>query len=172
MIMLVAGNIMRFLAFLLVQALVINNVEISSWVVPMVYILFLINMPLSLPRWADLLIGFAFGLCMDLFIHTPGMHASACLLLAYIRPIVFNRLAPRDSAESVLRPGIKVMGFNRFFAFIAIMVFMHHTWFFFVEVLSFSNLFITIGRILLSSAVSIALMVLTQYLFIPTPRVR
>ena len=33
-----------------------------------------------------MIIAFVFGMCMDYFTGTPGLHAIPCVLIAYLRP--------------------------------------------------------------------------------------
>ena len=50
-----------------------DNVMLNGYMVPYVYLLFILLMPFETPRWIVLLSGFALGLTIDLWEHTPGM---------------------------------------------------------------------------------------------------
>jgi rod shape-determining protein MreD len=172
MISQVIWNVVRFFALVLIQALIINNVEISRWVNPMLYMLFLMMLPLRLPRWAELLLGFVTGLFMDSFTHTPGLHTSACVALAYARPTFIGWVAPREGAELVQQPDMRSMGFSRFLTYAGLAVAFHHIWFFGLEAMTMSNIWYTLLKVLLSAITTFMLVVLSQFLFLKPARAR
>ncbi len=61
------GHAFRFLALLLLQVFVLNNVEMPGVFNPYVYIYFLLLLPLDMPRWWLLLVSFGTGLALDFF---------------------------------------------------------------------------------------------------------
>ena len=89
-------NIIRFVLFILVQAFVLNKVPaIHQFVKPWLYFLFILWLPFSISRLGLLLIAFLFGLTMDYFSNTPGLHAAPCVLIAYVRPFIVNLMLPQ-----------------------------------------------------------------------------
>ncbi len=161
----VLANIGRFVLLILLQGLIFN--EFNLWkglAIPYFYILFLLMLPLYIPRWLELLLGLITGLAIDMFTNTIGLHASACVALAYARPLMLSAIAPRDGYEFGQRASISDFGLNWYVKYAAVLVILHHTWLFFVEVYSFSSFGNTILRILLSSALTLTLILLTQYL--------
>ena len=66
---------------------------------PYLYFLFILWLPFSIQGLACLMIGFVTGLVLDYFTMTPGLHAAACVLIAYARPFVITVLIPKDTAE-------------------------------------------------------------------------
>jgi rod shape-determining protein MreD len=53
---------------------------------PFPYILFVLLYPVKNNRTLFLLLSFIFGLFVDLFSNSGGVHAAACVTIAYIRP--------------------------------------------------------------------------------------
>ncbi|HQV07117.1 MAG TPA: rod shape-determining protein MreD, partial [Chitinophagaceae bacterium] len=93
-------NIMRFAVFILVQVFLLNKIpHLHRFITPYLYFLFIMWLPFSVSRMGLLLIGFLTGLTLDYFMMTPGLHAAACLLIAYARPFVITVLTPKDSSE-------------------------------------------------------------------------
>jgi len=45
-----------------------------------------------------LMVGFITGITLDFFTMTPGLHAAACVLIAYLRPFIIGILAPKDAS--------------------------------------------------------------------------
>jgi len=104
----ITRNIIRFIVVVIFQVLVMDNVMISGYMVPYIYLLFILLMPFETPRWIVLMAGFALGLGIDLFEHTLGMHTAATVLIAFVRPYFLNLLAPRDGYEPDTFPRITI----------------------------------------------------------------
>lgn len=156
-------NIIRFIVLVLVQILVFNNIQFSGYIVPYIYILFILLLPFETPRWLLLLAAFTLGISVDLFTQTPGMHAAASVLMAFLRPWVLEMSAPRDGYEPGTYPRLYYYGFQWFLRYTVILVLAHHLVLFYIEVFRFSEFFSTLLRVLLSSLFSIILIILSQY---------
>lgn len=164
-------NIVRFILLILLQVFVLNKVMLHGYVTPYIYLLFILLLPFSIPRWGLLFCGVALGLCLDIFMNTPGMHAMACLVVAYFRPFVIHILSPHDGFETQkITPSIVSMGWAPFMTYAVIMVLIHHLVYFILEIFSFQNILFLIIRILLSALVSVLLVVIFEMLFVPLRR--
>jgi rod shape-determining protein MreD len=162
----ILSNLLRFALLVLLQALVLDHLDLAhGWVVPYLYVLFLLMLPLELPDWATLLVGAITGLVMDLFTSTPGMHTSACVVMAYVRTWMLRLLRPRDGYEFGRQATIGDMGIAWWLTFAGVLILAHHLWLFFVEVYRFSDLWSTLLRSLLSAVFTLALCLLSQALF-------
>jgi rod shape-determining protein MreD len=155
--------IIRFVILVLLQVLVFNNIQLSGFIIPCYYVLFILLLPFETPKWSLPLIGFLLGLSIDLFTHTPGIHASATVLMAFSRPFVLNMIAPREGYEPGSYPTLYYYGLEWFLKYSAILVCIHHFFLFYVEIFRISDFFATFLRALLSSAFSILFIVLSQY---------
>jgi rod shape-determining protein MreD len=157
-------NILRFVFLLLVQVLVINTIDLGAFFIPQLYILFLLALPFETPKWMIIPLGFLFGIAIDIPMNTPGLHAAACVLVAWARPRILRLLAPRDGYEFGMQPSIQSMGLNWFMYYAGIMVVLHNTYFFLLEIFRLNEFFFTMLRIMGSSVATLALLVLVQYL--------
>ncbi len=62
-----------------------------------------------------------FGLSLDFFTVSPGPHAAACTLIAYLRPFLINILIPQEGAEQNYKsPSITSMGLAPYATYILI----------------------------------------------------
>jgi hypothetical protein len=155
----------RFIFLVLLQALVIDHVDLAhGWVVPYLYVLFIISLPFDTPAWATLLLGFALGMTMDFFSSTPGMHTSACVVMAYARTWMLRLLEPRDGYDTGKRPTVQHMGIRWYMTFAGVLVLVHHLWLFFVEVYRFDDFLSTLLRALMSATTTLLLCLLAQAL--------
>jgi len=83
-------NITRFILLLAVQVVIFNNFNFLGYINPFPYILFIILYPVNGNKYGLLAASFFLGLIMDLFCNSGGVHAAACLTLAYFRPSIFK----------------------------------------------------------------------------------
>ena len=163
MLKLFARNIFRFLFLLLLQVFLFNRIELSGYLNPYVYVLFILLLPFETPRWSGLILAFMMGLGIDLFTGTIGIHATATVFMAYLRPFVLEMISPRDGYEIGSFPRIHYYGFSWFLKYSLILVFAHHFVLFYLEVFKFEDFFSTLLRVLLSVIFSVTLIILSQY---------
>ncbi len=159
----VLKNIIRFILLVLVQVAVLNNIQMSGYVNPYIYVLFILALPFEISKWLLLCVAFVLGLTVDIFTGTLGMNAAATVFMAYLRPYVLSLFAPRDGYEIGTFPNITCYGFSWFFKYATILVLAHHIFLFFVEVFSFNNFFDTLLRICFSTIFSLILIFTTEF---------
>lgn len=165
------SDIPRAILLILIQVLVLNQLDLfNGSVQPFLYILILLLLPFKTPAWAQLLIGLALGLVMDMFSFTLGMHTSACLLLCFARPGILRVLSPRDGYEMGMNPTISHMGIAWYFLYAGSLTLIHHFWLFTIEVLRWDLLPSVFLRTLLSSIATLILIFLVQFLFFRTSK--
>ncbi len=168
----VVTNGLRFLFLVLLQGLVLDRVELGGFVDPYLYVLFLLMLPFETPDWLGLILAFILGICVDVFSDTLGMHASASVTLAFIRPFVLRAMEPREGYETGMRPTIGRMGFGWIFSYAGLLILIHHVWLHFVEVFRFERFFMTLWRSLLSASLTLSLVLLVQFLMVRPARRR
>ncbi len=161
----VTGQILRFVLLVLAQVLIVNNIRLGGYANPFVYVLFIILLPFTTPRWLLLVLGFLLGLAIDWFMSTPGLHAGATVFMAFMRPSVIRLVSGPRQPEPDESPTIASKGKRWFYTYTALLVFAHHLALFFLEVFSFSQFADTIIRTLLSSMFSIVLVLVLVSLF-------
>lgn len=158
-------NIIRFFLLVLVQVLIIKNIELGRFINPFVYVLFIVVLPFETPKWLLLCIAFILGITIDMFYDTAGMHAAACVFMAYLRPGVLKLFSPRDGYEFGTQPTIQYLGIPWFLSYAGILIVLHHLILFYIEVFRFSEFFSTFFRVLVSSIFTMLLVVISQYFF-------
>jgi len=152
-----------FIVLVLIQVLILNQVQFSGFVNPYIYILFVMLLPLSTPRYIVMFSGFLIGLTVDVFSNSPGLHAAATIFISYLRPYVIRTISGREDEMSNY-PGLKQNTFSWFLYYAVIMVFFHHLVLFYLEIYTFSHFLTTLYRVVLSSLFSIFIIVLSQFL--------
>ena len=154
-----------FILVVLLQGLVVNNISFSMYINPMIYPVMLLMLPFELGTILTILVAFLLGISVDAFSNTFGLNASAAMVIGYLRPFVLRIIRPRDGYDPVLLPSIHDMGKLWFLSYATILLFVHHLWFFAIEIFRFDQ----IGQILLKTIISLAfslvLVILFQYIF-------
>jgi len=159
-------NIIRFVLFILVQALLFKIPPLHRFVTPYIYFLYILWLPFNLPRFWLTAIGFFFGLTLDYFTYTPGLHAAACTLIAYVRPFLVNMLLSQEGLEkNYASPSVVSMGFVPYATYVVVLTLLHHIYLVFMEWMSFGTFFYFVGKVLATTAVSLGLILVTELLF-------
>lgn len=160
-------NIIRFVLFVLVQAFVLNKIPpVHQFIKPYLYFLFLLWLPFNTHKSFLLIVAFVFGLVMDFFTGTPGMHMIPCLFIAFLRPFLISILLPQEATEvSYSEPSIKSMGWAPYSVYVIILTFVHHAILIFIEWMSFGTFLFFIGKVAGCTAVSLLLIAITEMLF-------
>lgn len=156
-------NIIRFILLILVQVLVLNNIQFLGFINPYIYILFILSLPVRLPRWVSLLLAFALGLIIDIFSNTPGMHAFASVMVAFFRNNIINLFITIDEGNNPT-PSYYTFSVGTYVKYVVFMVLIHHTTLFFLEAFSFVHFWLMLAKIILSSLVTILIILGVQSL--------
>jgi hypothetical protein len=160
-------NLIRFILLIMVQVYVLNTIpHLHQFITPYVYYLFLLWLPFNISRIGLLITGFITGMALDFFTMTPGLHAAACVLVAYARPFVINILTPKETSEFNYRePSPKSLGWTPYFVYIFVLTLLHHGYLTLLEWLSFGTFLSFLIKIVATTAISILLIFTIELLF-------
>ncbi|MFP4367054.1 MAG: rod shape-determining protein MreD [Bacteroidales bacterium] len=163
MIKVLPRNLFRIIILVVFQIFILNNIQFSGFVNPYFYVLFILLLPFETPGWLLLSLAFVLGITIDLFSNTPGLHASATVFMAFLRPLVLNSFAPRDGYVPGTFPRIYYYGFGWFFQYSAILILGHHFFLFYMEVFQLSDFLLTFKRVVFSSIFTLFLVLISQF---------
>lgn len=163
-------NVLRFIIMVLLQVLVIQNINLTSYVILLPYVMVIIMLPFETHRLIVLFASFLLGVCVDYFYDSSGLHASACTVMGFARHYVLKYISPREGYDVGVRPTVEDMGVGWFLRYAGTLVLVHHFVFFYLEIFRFSEFFGTLLRVILSSAGSFGLIYLIQFLFFSNRR--
>jgi cell shape-determining protein MreD len=160
-------NIFRLAIFILVQVYVLNKIpHLHRLVVPYLYFLFILWLPFSTPRLSLLFIGFVTGLSLDYFKGTPGLHAAACTLIAYIRPFIIIILSPKEVTEfNYHEPSPRGMGWMPYMVYAFILTLVHHSYLTMLEWLQVGSFVDFLLKVIATTAISMLLILTVELLF-------
>ena len=114
-------RLLWFVVLCLVQALVLNQIHLFGYAMPLLYVYFVISFPRNYPKWAILLWSFALGLCVDMFTNSPGVGAASLTLIGALQPYLLELFVPRDAIET-LKASSAMLGKTKFAVFASILV--------------------------------------------------
>ena len=132
-------NIFRFFLILLTQVILLDNIQLYGLFTPFLYILFIILLPVDLPKWLLLILSFITGIIIDLFNNTIGIHAFSLIFVAYLRPFVLKIWSPYDGYNSTKELLPYAYGFRWFIKYSFLMVAIHQIILFYIDAFSFKN---------------------------------
>ena len=156
----------RFVLFILLQVFVLNTIPpLHQFIVPYIYFLYILWLPLGISRIWLLLLAFIFGLTLDYFTGTPGLHAAPCVAIAFLRPFLLKLLLAQETAEaSYMEPGHKSMGWAPYITYAVVLILLHHSYLVLIEWLQFGNFLYFMGKVAGTSAVSLLLILIAELL--------
>ncbi|MBP9151492.1 MAG: hypothetical protein KBF73_04340 [Flavobacteriales bacterium] len=160
----------QFILLCLFQVLIFNNLNLGGFLNPFPYIYLILILPISIGRIPLLIIGFSLGLVVDVFSNTGGIHAAATTLVAFYRPLYLKAQAPREGYESMALPHLKTFGFSWFIPYAILIVVLHHSVLFYLEIFRFVEFFHTLLKVILSSALTLFFIFLSEFLFVSNKR--
>src|SRR5574344_613954 len=85
-------GIVQFLVLLCTQVLVLDNINLFGYVEPMLYIWFILLLPIKTPKWLVLILSFLMGFCVDIFAGQVGFHTAVSTFTGFLRPIFFLQI--------------------------------------------------------------------------------
>jgi hypothetical protein len=152
-----------YFVVILLQVLIMNNIQFSGYLNPFFYIIFILLLPFEIPNWLLLVLAFFIGFTIDLLSGIPGMHAAACVFMAFLRPFVLKSFSPHDGYEKGTFPRVYYYGIEWFAKYSLILVLAHSMFLFFIEIFSFSGFFHTLARIIISTVFTGGIIILSQF---------
>ena len=150
-------QIVRLLVVVLLQVLLFDHLQIAGWGLPLVYVLFLMNLPIQIPRWAEMLIGAMVGLVFDLWNSSLGVNMAACIAFSFLRPVLLVNLV--QDIERV-KGGVcgRAIGKIEYVKSLVVLTLIHHLLVFSLEAWSWSNWWMVLVQTLISSVLTIAIL--------------
>ena len=139
----------RYIIVMLLQILLFDQLQLWGACHPYVYIVCLLMMPITLPHSADMIIGAAAGLVMDIFCNSMGVHMASCILLMFVRPYLLGAVV-NDKDRLNEQISLRSIGMEAFIKYAVILILLHHLTVFSLAAWSWSH----IGFVLMETAIS------------------
>lgn len=161
-------NIFRFVSLLLLQVVLFNNIELFNFVTPYPYILFILIYPLNSNRAGLILASFFLGLILDAFNNSGGVHAAACVSLAYFREY-FLKFSFGISYEYHMMKITEKLS-SELLIYLSISVVFHQLILYSLEIFNVHFIFEILTRTVLSSILTLIFILILIFLFKPSKK--
>lgn len=143
----------RYILVMVLQVLLFNQLQLWGACHPYIYILCLLMMPITLSHSADMLIGAAVGLVMDVFCNSLGVHMASCILVMFIRPYLLGAVVnDRDRLNEQIC--LRTLGWEAFIKYMVILVVIHHLTVFMLAAWSISHIIFVLVETLVSGFIT------------------
>ena len=159
----VIKEIGRLLLLFALQVLLFDHLHVGHWGIALVYILFLLNLPVRIPRWAEMLIGLLVGLMMDIWHSSLGIHIAACVALSFARPLLLNQ-AVQDVERIKDNMSFQTIGRIEYTKCVVILTILHHFIVFTLESWNLAFWWIILLQTIVSSIMTLCFILGHEYL--------
>jgi len=137
-----------FLVAALLQIFLFNNLSLSVYLNPLVYVVFIALLAMETTPIRMLLAGLAMGLAMDWTMGAAGVNTIATVFVAFVRIHLLNFVCGKENVHDGGVPSARRLGEKSFTVYLALMVVLHNAIFFYMEALSWSHALLTLLRLL------------------------
>lgn len=151
-----------FIIIVLLQVWVLNKIHLFGFATPLLYIYFIMKLPVDMNRNIVLLISVLLGFMIDFFGYSLGLNMLACTFLGFFRHYLLNVFAPRDMVGTTYAPSTKIFGMGLFMRYAGSLTLVHHTIFYIAESFSFLDPLSILIRVASSSVLTLLLVFGTE----------
>lgn len=159
------ATIFSGIIYLLLQVIFIRHWALFDVAFCFVYISVFLFLPITFNVLVVMLIGFGYGLLVDIFYDTMGIHAASCVLLGYMRPVITSWIKPSGGYDANTKPMLSYMGAQWFITYTLLLTTVHHLPLFFIEAWGLNMWFFTFIKVVCSITFTSSVIILFQYLF-------
>lgn len=153
----------RFILLVLVQVLVLNNINFLGYINPYLYLLFILTFPFTGNKSLLIILSFLLGLTIDLFGDSGGVHAAACVVIAYLRPVILKFSFGVSYEYNAIK--LNNIDFAQRLIYVSAMVFIHHLVLFSMEIFNINHIMLLLKSSLFSGIFSIILIMSSISIF-------
>lgn len=161
------AGIWHFLAFfiyLLAQVVLMKNLVLFNTAFCFIYIAFILFLPIETNILLLMVLGFALGFLVDIFYDSLGVHASALVLVAFVRNFWLSRITPQGGYDAGDGPTLASNGLQWVLVYMLPIIFINHFALFFIEAGGFGLIWYTLSKILFSTIFTLLILLLMQYM--------
>lgn len=135
----------------------------------LIYPILIITMPFGTSRPLQLILAFLLGGIVDAFYESPGIHASAAVFTAYVRPLVLNWFEPREGYNMNHIPTKDQYGIGWYARYAGTMMLIHLFFYYSVDAFTYYYIVDILLRTLSSFAISMVFVIMFAYIFKSKP---
>ncbi|MSP57264.1 MAG: hypothetical protein EXR17_00195 [Flavobacteriaceae bacterium] len=163
-------EIIRFifsgLILAIIQTMIFKEINLAWWIKPMPYVYFFFLLPISANRFGVLVGSFFFGLTLDFWGGSMGMHSAACVSIAFIKNAIDRYFVNENSLQlqGFQTVNEQYKGWKWYYLYCLSIILAHHLIFFSFDYFRWSALFTIISISIVSAVSTIFFMQIFRYL--------
>jgi len=131
--------IMLFILLVFLQVGLFNNIHLFGFATPLLYIYFLIKLPVGMNRSTVLLLSALLGFIIDIFGSTLGLNMFVMVICGFLQYYMIRLFAPRDIPDDCI-PSFDTFGKYFFLRFAGIITLIQVILLYYIESFSLFNL--------------------------------
>ena len=159
------------IVYLFIQVLIMRGINLgwggAIYIQVLFYPIFLLTLPFRISNNGLLFIAFVFGMILDFFYDSPGVHTAACVFTAFVRKWVVAALEPRGGYGTTASPTFDNMGMGWFLSYSSILVFSHTLVYFCAEIFTIAYIGTILMKTIFTFLLSYVVILLFHYVISP-----
>lgn len=152
-------------AVVVLQVFLFDNLEIGVYLNPLIYITFILLLPIETQPATVLFLGLFVGIVMDAATGAAGLNTLATLPVAFLRGGLLRLTCPKDVVTDGGLPSVRRLGRIGFLRYVVLAVLLHSIVYFTMERATLDYFHLTLLRTLFSGAVAVAFVYLASRIF-------
>lgn len=159
-----------FFLYVLIQVMLLKNLVLFDTAFCMVYVAFILLLPVETNTQLLIIIGFILGFTIDVFYDSLGIHSFAVVFVAWLRNYWLTTITPQGGYEAGSIPSLTGNDLQWFLVYSFPLILLHHLLVFFIEVGGFGLFWFTLLKVGSSLLFTMTILLLLQYLSIERRR--
>lgn len=157
-----------FVCLVAAQAVIFNRIWLFHVAMPLVFIYFIITMPVDMNMRWQLTLSFLLGFTVDIFSDTPGLNALCCTITGALRNPILKLYEPREDEMVNPIPSPRTIGWITYMKYLITMTTLYSVLFFIVLSFSFFDVGRMLSQIIASSLLTFLIILAFSNFVVPT----
>tara|TARA_Y100000994_G_scaffold236611_1_gene227390 strand:+ start:1198 stop:1686 length:489 start_codon:yes stop_codon:yes gene_type:complete len=149
-----------FLWTIFIQIFVLNNIQLSGYINPYYYLIFILYIPSKTSKALTLILSFLIGFSIDIFSQSYGAHAFASVLIGYMKILLLGKTGKNKEGDELIE--LKNLSINKFIILASYFIIIHHFTLFFLERFNINEFFSILKMTIPSSIFTLFLLIIHQ----------
>ena len=154
-------RIRNFILIALAQTLIFSHIHLFSYATACIYLIFILKLPRHTSINELLVWSFLFGLTVDIFCNTPGMHAASATAMGFIRNMALAIFTHKGLPDDFI-PGVKSIKWGGYIIYSLICIAAFYTALFMLELFTVNNISSLIMSVSSSTLLTMLFVIVTE----------
>lgn len=161
----IISPILILIVLIFIQIMFLKNLAFFGVAFCFIYLLGILNIPISFSHVPLILISFLLGLVIDVFYDTLGMHTASATLLGFLRPYWLKAISPTGGYDDVTHPNLYEMGLGWYISYTLPLILTFSMVFFISDQWGSGRVLNVLGKSFSSTIFTVLIIIIAQLLF-------